>query len=86
MCRFCNKTYNRNNFERYRTNHENSCEKVEANHKWREIDWVNLETIKINEIKLSFLKAQNTVLDNNLLNEKFEELDKLVIQLLNPEG
>jgi len=84
-CKYCEKTYDRNNFERFKENHEKSCKKAENNHKWSKNDWLNLENISRDKIKLSFLKTQNQILNNQKLEEKFEKLDELVIQLLNSE-
>ena len=86
MCKFCEKTYAIKNGERYIENHKKLCKKAPSNYTWKEDDWINLETISKVDIKLSFLKTQNTVLENKIYDKKLDELDKLVIQLFYPNG
>jgi len=82
QCIHCEKCYNQKVFENYRDDHEKSCSGVKNNYKWTKDDWLDLGNISKNDLKLKRNKVKNIISNNADLKEKFQKLDKLIIQLL----
>ena len=85
-CKNCGKTYSKSTFNRYRQDHEETCEAVSSDYTWFDDDWKDLKDITIDEIELSRMKTQNAIFEDEQIKEKLEELDELVIELLTSQG
>ena len=86
QCKHCGKLYTKDSFPRYQAKHQEICDKIKKGYNWTNNDWIDLKNASLDEIELGRMKVQNAIFNDSYLKNNFEELDKLVIQLLNSEG
>ena len=83
-CIHCGKQYSKSSFKNFREKHEKECSRIDKNYKWALEDWIDLEILEIDSVILKKNRVKNFIFNDVNFKENMEELDKLVIQLFNP--